>query len=170
MGITVLQLNISNFQRLKYTLSLEVHNHQPDIILLNETGIVEINQLKLRGYNSMGNNNTNFHGVAIFVKTDFKFEQIVLKDNGILAIKVQTTMGEIIFSTAYSPPRENSLPIVSLNRIFSHNLPTLLIADLNAHHAIVDNLGKRKYPDPKGKQLFNLMSRRNLNYLGPLIS
>ena len=170
MGITVLQLNISNFNRLKYTLNLEIHKQQPDLILLNETGKVNLNQLKIRGYNSMGKNNIEFHGVAIFIKTNFKFEPIPLKENGIIAIKVLTTMGEIIFCTAYCPPRESSLPIISLNRIFSYNLPTLLIADLNAHHAITDNLGKRKYPDSKGKQLHNLIIRRNLNYLGPNFS
>ena len=56
---------------------------------------------------------------------------------------------------------------MSLNKLFSFNCPTLFIGDLNAHHHCFQNMGKRKYPDIKGKQAFTLLQNRNLNFLGP---
>ena len=168
MGITILQLNIRNWNRLKFTLNLEIHKHSPDIILLNETGKAETHNLKIQGYQGFGKNNVENHGIAIFIRNNtYRYEQIILKDEGVAAIKIKSTMGDIIIGTAYCPPREKNLPTISLNKIFSYNCPTLFIGDLNSHHEHFHNLGKRKYPDIKGKQAFNLINNRNLNYLGP---
>lgn len=102
MGITILQLNIRNWNRLKYTLNLEIHNHSPDVILLNETSKVESNNLKIHDYHGFGKNNIENHGVAIFVRNNnLIFDQIFLKDEGVAAIKLKTSMGHIIIGTAY---------------------------------------------------------------------
>ena len=162
-----MQLNIKNWDKFKYSLKLELHNQNPDIVLLNETGKTNLNSLKIHGYKGLGKNNTEFHGAAIFVKYNFHFEIIELDDPTMIAIKLKTSMGTIILSTTYCPPRENSIPIISLNKIFSFNLPTLFIGDLNAHHASLQNMGRRSYADAKGRQVFNLMQRRHLQFLGP---
>ena len=168
MGITVFHTNIRNWNKNKYTLQVELSNHNPEVILINETGKVYDNQLKLLGYTSLGKSNTTNHGVAIFVKEKIKYELINTKEEGTLAIKLSTNLGPIIISTIYSPPRNTHIPTITINKIFFYNLPAILIADLNAHHPILDNTTRaRQNPDSKGKQLFNIIERRKLNFLGP---
>ena len=62
MGIKILQLNIKNWVKFKYSLKLEIHNQTPDIILLNETGRTDPKNLKIPGYNGLSKNNIDFHG------------------------------------------------------------------------------------------------------------
>ena len=168
MGITILHTNIRNWNKNRYTLQVELSNYSPEVILINETGKTNENQLKLPGYNSLGKSNTANHGVAIFIKEYIKHELIHTKEEGTLAIKMFTNLGPIIISTIYSPPRNTYIPTITINKIFSFNLPAILIADLNAHHPILDNTTRaRPNPDPKGKQLFNIIEKRKLNFLGP---
>ena len=168
MGITIFHINIRNWNKNKYTLQVEISNYNPEVILINETGITKYNQLKLLGYTSLGKSNIANHGVAIFIKDNIKFELINTKEEGTLAIKMSTNFGPVIISTIYSPPRNTYIPTITINKIFSFNLPTILIADLNAHHPILDNTTRaRPNPDSKGKQLFKIIESRKLNYLGP---
>ena len=168
MGITILHINIRNWNKNKYTLSVEINNHNPEIILVNETGKANEKQLKLLGYEVLNVDNISNHGAAIFIKENINYELIRTKDEGTLAIKILTNFGHIVIATAYSPPRNKSLPTITINKIFSLNLPAIMIADLNAHHPILHNTTtSRPYPDTKGKQLNQIIEKRNLNVLGP---
>ena len=84
MGITVIQINIRNFNKNKYPLSVEISNYQPEIILINETGEVKPENLKLRGYRSLGINNRAFDGIAIFIKYNLSFENVIFKMNDLV--------------------------------------------------------------------------------------
>ena len=164
MGINILQVNIRNFNRNKYLLRMEIAKQNPDIILINETGSIEMEKIKIPGFNAFGENNNENDGVIIYVKKGLQYEHIYLTEDSIIAIKIKTCMGPIIVATAYSPPRKFSLPTLSLCKLFSFELPTLVIADLNAHHPVLNNA---KHPDPKGKQLNNIMNKYNVQFLGP---
>ena len=164
MGIRVLQVNIRNFRKLKYTFKLIISEHKPDIILLNETGKVDAFQLKIHGYKGFGSNNTDNHGMAIFYKYNMQIEHVTFTDDDLLAIKLITNFGKIIIATAYSPPRIKSLPIIPLNKLFNQSLPILFIGDLNAHSPSFQN---SKIADFKGKQLLNIVNNYDLNILGP---
>ena len=136
MGIKVLQVNIRNFKKLKYSFNLTINEIQPHVILLNETGIADSSQLKIRGYKGFGVNNSEHHGMAIFYKINLHIEHVTFTDDNLIAIKIVTNTGKIIIATSYSPPRTKSLPIISINKLFNQPYPILFIGDLNAHHNI----------------------------------
>ena len=167
MGITVVQLNIRNFNRNRYPFSVELSYYQPDVILINETGDVKKENLKLRGYRSIGLNNNVYDGIAIFIKYELDFEHVIFKMNDMLGVKIMTTMGPILIATTYSPPRNLSLPLVSLNKLFAYKIPVLFMADINSHHNILNNIPSTRSPDIKGKQIYNIIQKYNLSILGP---
>ena len=167
MGLTVLQVNIKNFKKYKYTLQVDLCNHQPDILLVNETGIADPLQMKIKGYRGTWLRTHAYDGMAIFFKYDLEVEYLRFKMEDLLAIKVKTSFGPVIISTTYSPPRDSSLPLISLNQLFSHKFPVLFMGDINAHHSVLGNITNRRSPDVKGKQINHLINKFNLTVLGP---
>ena len=171
MGFTVVQINIRSYNYNKYLLNLEINRCNADIILLNETGTIYNNNIKILGYNFIAINNTDKDGIAIIYKKDINIEHVYFENKDILAIKINSNFGPILIATTYSPPRKFTLPIVSLNRLFSFNIPVLLIADLNAKHPILNTLpphsNRTPTYNPKGYQIKNIIERQNLLTLGP---
>lgn len=165
--LTVLQVNIRNWYSNKYIFETDLANYPPDVILLNETSAVD-NKIKLQGYYVSQICNEQFSGVAILVKNHLQFSLLHAKDNNTLAIKLITTLGPIIIATAYVPPRQNFINTITLNKILDHNLPTLFIADFNAHHHIFNNITRAGHCDTRGRQLASLAQARNLEFMGPL--
>ena len=158
MGLTILQSNIRNWKKNKYLLSVSLADSNPDVILLNETGINNEDRIKLYGYRAIEKNIEAFSGVAILIKNHIEYQEIYLKETNILAIKMSTTFGPIIISTAYVPPRIQTLPRLSLQKLLNFNLPTLFIGDLNAHHPFFNNSDiTHPYGDRRGKDLYNLI-------------
>ena len=142
--------------------------HDPEIILLNETALPEEGYAKILGYKSLNKSQGRFTGVSILIKDHLKYEIIAIEQDNILAIKLYTSYGIMIIATAYVPPRTPSLPTIALNKLFSHNVPTLLMGDLNAHHPMMDNESVyQPFGDSKGKQLQRLATLKKLRYLGP---
>ena len=107
---------------------------------MNETSTVWHNQLKLTGYKSIGLNNIPFQGIAILTKLNIKVEYLYFPNEDILAIKVYTDLGPVILATAYALPKIYDIPIISLNKLFSYNIPVLFIGDMNAKHHILNNV------------------------------
>ena len=168
MGLTIIQVNIRNIKRNKYLLLNEINNFNPDIILLNETGKATQENLKIRGFRVFGNSNLEYSGVAIYIKLGLTYSHIFLEEDNIIGIRLQTNMGPINIATAYTPPRQNAIQSPSINKIFSYDIPSLMIADFNAHHTMFGNLTRGlSKADSKGKQLFQILNKKNLNFLGP---
>ena len=153
MGLTVLQINIRNFKKNKYLLSMEIADIQPDVILINESGVTQTHQLKLRGYKGIGLNTDKYYGIAIFIKIELKIEYVYFQLQDMLAIKLFTSMGPILIGTAYSPPKDASIPTISLNHLFSFKIPILFIGDLNGHSLALNNCSPYRNSDNKGKQI-----------------
>ena len=167
MGLTVLQINIRNFKKNKYLLSMEIADIQPDVILINESGVTQTHQLKLRGYKGIGLNTDKYYGIAIFIKIELKIEYVYFQLQDMLAIKLFTSMGPILIGTAYSPPKDASIPTISLNHLFSFKIPILFIGDLNGHSLVLNNCSSHRNSDNKGKQIEKIMKNFNLSTLGP---
>ena len=53
MGLRVAQVNIRNWKSNKYLQQCELPNINCDILLLNETGVVYDNKVKLFGFKSL---------------------------------------------------------------------------------------------------------------------
>ena len=162
--LTVMQINIRCWKTNRYVLSTSLCDTNPDIILINETG--ESENIYLQGYQSIQKSNTKYSGVAILISKSIQFTEIPLIDDNVLAIKILTSEGPMHILTAYSPPRESTIPIISINKILNFNLPTLIMADLNAHHPLLHNT-RNNNGNKKGQQIAALMKTRNLHFLGP---
>ena len=168
MGIVIYHLNIRNWKRNKYSLSIDINNHNPDIILLNEISTNPEQSVKLEGFNTISKSNGPNSGVAVLVRNTLKFQLIHVTDNNTIAVKLSTLDGPIIVCTSYCPPRQNFIPTTSLYSILRHNLPTIMISDFNAHHQVFDNTySSHPNGDQKGHCLFNLMKLKKLSFLGP---
>ena len=164
--LTVYHVNIRHWIHNKYLLATDIVNYSPHVILVNETNIVNT-PLKLKGYYCFYSCPELHSGVAIFVKLGLDFYSMVINNNEdphTLCIKIQSSLGPILIATSYSLPRHSMINTITLNKILDYNLPTLIIADFNAHHSYFNN-GKR--PDTKGKQLFTFCRNRNVSFLGP---
>ena len=166
----ILQLNIRSWDSNKYYFEVDLHNYSPDVILLNETSSTH-NNIKLKGYYVMQFCEERYSGVAILVKNNLKFSIIPTHTKDTLAIKLHTTLGPIIISTSYIPPRQTFIPTITLNKILDHNLPTIFISDYNAKHPIFHNTTNyNRYGNPRGAQLASLVAARDLDFLGPQFS
>ena len=168
MALRITQVNIQHWDNNKYIFSCDLSNFNPDIILLNEIGKTKFNSLKLNGYKCICKSIDNHSGVVIFIRNNIQFNQIITPDPNTLAIKIMTTLGPLIIITAYIPPRTPTLPILHFNRLFNFNVPTIIAADLNAHHPFLHNTTQHtKQGDVKGKQLYHFAKNRNLTFWGP---
>ena len=165
--LRVLQINIKSWRKYKYNLSVELSNHNPDVILLNELSIPNDFQVQLNNYHSISQCQGNFTGVSILIRNNLSFQEIPFIHEKIIAIKVFTNTGPIIISTAYIPPRDEALPTIQLNKIFNFNIPTIFIGDLNAHHPTFNNSPSSNTGDTKGRQLVAIIRNKNLSFLGP---
>ena len=146
----------------------DLPNYSPHIILLNETSCTN-NNIKLQGYSVVQKCEEANSGVAILVRHHINYTLVNTKDTNTLAIKLYTTIGPIIISTSYIPPRINFIPTIALNKLLDHNLPTLFFSDFNSHHPYFHNtIRGHPYGDNKGTQLFNLATARRLSFMGPL--
>ena len=168
MDLVLLQLNIRNWRANKYNFSVELSNYSPDVILLNETSATAPDEIKLYGYKVIQSCLEPFSGVAILIKYGLRFVPLYTKDPNTLAIKLYTSLGPVIVATTYSPPRYNILPTITLNKLLTHNLPTIFISDFNAHHKFLHNASQHApRGDAKGNQIFSIARNKNLTFLGP---
>ena len=126
---------------LKWTFSRrnEISNYfqkeDADVILLNATGLPNMERIKIYQYNTYQRNNagTEHAGIAIAIKISIKHR--ILDDfmGDVLAIRIETTRGPLNIVTSYVPPRNmEDFPIDDINRIMWKNGQVILIGDLNA--------------------------------------
>ena len=167
MALKIVQVNIRNWKVNKYFLQCELPNVNPDVILVNETGIVPGDRIKLQGFRAVWSSLVANSGVAILVRTHIPFSEIPLRDDNTLAVRVMTGIGPMIICTAYIPPRLPALPIVALNRVLNYNIPTIIAGDFNVHHPFLFNARDMGAGDPRGRQLYNLATVRQCTCLGP---
>ena len=171
MGLTVYHVNIRNWNKNKYPLSIDIHNYNPEIILLNETGLNPLDFPYLQGFSTVAKSNGQYKGVAILIKRTINYEPIILNDENSVAVKIYTNLGPLVISTNYCPPSQNYIPTTSLNHVLSHKLPTLIISDFNAHHSKFDNSSIHNWNgDSRGKALYSLSTSKQLDFLGPYFS
>ena len=164
MPLTIVQINIKNWFKNKYAFTIENSKYNTDIILLNETAVPSNVSIKLRGYHVIQKSHGLYRGVAIMIRNHIQYREIPVSDPDSLAVKIFTNLGPLIISTSYIPPRFPSLPIVSMNKILNHRLPTLFIGDYNAYHPF---LGYNLRENNRGRQLHALSNSRGLHHLGP---
>ena len=148
---------------LKWTFSRrnELTNYymkmDPDIILLNSTGLRGSERIKIFNYNVYQRNveEEEHAGIAIAVKRGIKHQLLDNFRDDMLAIELETRKGPIIISTLYQPPRRDYYPTEDLTRLMRKNKAVYILADINARHAFVGHTTNNYM----GRILNNLIQR-----------
>ncbi len=163
--ITIIQHNVHTWKTNKFLLTNTYLQNNPDIILLNSTGIKDTETIKIYGYNThkINSDNTLHDGSAILVKNSIEYKITDDFDTDILQVTISTSTGPINIATTYLPPRRPYLPITDFHRLITQNTPTYIIGDLNARHTILNNNDSNNV----GKAIKKLIDKGNLCYKGP---
>ena len=137
----------------------------PDIILLNSTGLRDNNRIKIFNYNvyqrnRLGEDNA---GVAVAVRKNIKHSIIDDLEEDALAVRVETIKGPVLIGTAYHPPRREEFPIANLLRLLRNNIPAYILADFNARHRFIGHSTN----NAAGTIMNNLITRNLAYHIGP---
>ena len=137
----------------------------PEIILLNSTGILENENIKIQNYNIYQKNNKNERsaGVAIAIRKNIKHRIIDNFDSDILMIQLNTSKGLINIATIYQPPRRQYLINTDMAKIMHSNIPTYLIGDMNARHPFIGHVAANHI----GRNLHQFITAEKLIHVGP---
>ena len=137
----------------------------PDVILLNETGITDRERIKIFNYNIHQKNkeNEDHAGVAIGIKREMSYQLLDDFQEDMLAIRLETRKGPVIVATCYSPPRRAYFLTEDISRLMRKNIPVYLVGDLNARHHFI---GHRR-SNHAGEVINDLIERNITVYLGP---
>ena len=164
-SLTILQHNVLHWSTRKFNLANTYHKINPDIILINEHGLPEGENIKIPGYNSFNRNihNEMHDGIAILVKKQLKY---TIKDDfiyNLLELIIDTPLGKISIATTYLPPRRSFLPYPDIHKLASNNHPTYIIADMNAQSRLLNNNRENLV----GRGLNRFLNSGKLIHLGP---
>ena len=136
--LKIICLNVNGWLNKRYHIFNSFKQEDPDIVLLNEHGIPDNNEIKFFGYDVIQKNPTQerFDGVAVAVKKSLSYKRGTEMDEGYLSIIVETSIGPIEIATGYQPPCRSYLPLHSLVQLFSKQHPVVLMGDLNARSTV----------------------------------
>ena len=164
--VRILQHNVLKWT---YTRKNELSNLylriDPEVILLNATGMKEKDRIKLFNYNVYQRNreDENNAGVAIAIRKNIQHQ--ILDDflDDVLAVRMETLKGPLIIATAYRPPRRDAFPMEDVLKLLRGNTPTYIIADLNARHRCIGHTDNNE----TGMIINNLINNNLADHLGP---
>ena len=138
----------------------------PNIILLNSTGIPDEDRIRIFMYNVYQKNKDSEEndGVAIAIKRNINHQLIDDFASNLSAVKIDTSKGPLIVATTYNPPRkEHKFPTEDINKIMRKNIQVIMIADLNAR----ERFNGYQRGNNSGKIIKNLLDRDIVHHLGP---
>lgn len=163
--ITILQHNVRDWSTNKYAFCNIYKSIDPDVILINGHGVLNNDQIQIFNYDiyQTNKNNEKHDGVAIAVKKYIKHRLIDDFIQEFLAIKIVTSVGEIIIATAYLPPRRPYLPLIDFQKLVNYSQPTYIIGDFNARHRFFGHNDNNNV----GKSLYNLLNAGKILHIGP---
>ena len=163
--LTILQHNVMAWTNKRHVLTNIYQTIDADVILLNETSVLNDEQLRIFNYNVFKANRLDERhaGTAIAIKKtivpfiDDNYEQ------DFLSATIQTDDGPITIATGYSPPRQTFLNTSDIHKIFNRNHPVYFLGDLNARHRNFDYSSN----DFKGTQLVKFINDDRIRHIGP---
>ena len=164
-NLKILAHNVNGWNNRKFHLFNCYKEVDPDLILINEHGVPDSENIKVYGYEVIQKNPTQhrFDGVAIAVKRGLKFKRGQELEEGYLSVVLETSLGPVEIATGYQPPRRGYLPNHSLIQLFSKPHPVIFMGDLNANTAIS---GYRSL-NGAGRSLNALIDRGVTQRIGP---
>lgn len=128
-------INVNGWNKKATVFGNLIRHIDPDIIAISEHGLdVTSIHIKVHGYNILQKNDSKerFDGVALGIKHGLRYKEVPDLEEAYLAVKIETTIGELVIAVGYQPPRRNYLPINNFIRLFRRPQPAILLGDLNA--------------------------------------
>ena len=164
--INIIQHNVLswNFPR-KNELCNYYLKMNPDVILLNSTGIRDDGTLKIVGYNVYRKNKYNEQqaGIAIAIKRTIPHRLLDDFVEDVLAIQLETRRGPIVIGTTYLPPRRHVFPEHDILKILRKQIPSYIFGDFNAKHTALGH----NNDNPVGLRIKELIDRNLVTFMGP---
>lgn len=107
-----------------------------DIILVNIDGLKDSESLKIPVFTIARKSSTNCPSDGTAIAIIYNLEYKVYDDfiSALLALEINTTTGKVIVATIYHPPSRPYVPTPDFIKLFRHNSPVYMVADLNANH------------------------------------
>ena len=167
-SLTILQHNVQGWNSKRFQLCNTYREINPDIILLNETNTLSLRLFGYSTYTSIKMKNptqTVGYGTAILVRNNVVHTVIDDFETDLLAIKIHTTDGPMIVATDYISPSTGFIHYPDYLKLFLPGIPVYLLGDLNARHPSLNS--RMNTTNSNGRQLVNLIDRKNLKVLGP---
>ena len=165
--LKIIQHNVLKFTAAR---SAELNNKymesDPDVIMLNATGLPDEPRVKIYGYDVYQKNNSgeDHAGVAIAVRRGLLHRLEDDYEVDTLAITIETNHGPVTLVTTYIPPRRAYINHNDFNKFLQLRRPVYLLADLNANH---NQLGYNNSNIVGRSLIRDFVSRNKLNILGP---
>ena len=135
--IKVIQHNVLKWTPARATeLGNTYAAHNPDVVLLNATGMKNTERIKLFPYTVYQRNTLNDEhaGVAIAIRNNVKHTVYDDFVSDTLAVKIMTSHGPLMLATSYIPPRIGYANYEDFNKLMQQRMPTYMLGDLNANH------------------------------------
>ena len=164
--LKIIQHNVLKWTKSRGNELSNIYGHfNPDIILINSTGKIDNNKIKIHQYNVYHRNisNEDNAGIALAIKSTISHKIMDSYNDDVMGVEIETNRGKIIIATSYIPPRYEGFNLQSLLSIARKPVPVYIYADLNARHT---NLGHSSCND-RGRLLVNLIRRDILTNIGP---
>ena len=163
--IIIMQHNVSHWKTNSSNHYNVYRQQDPDILILNETGLKNEEELKIFPYICYKTNHSNelHDGSVIAVKRNLKHSLIKIDRHNIICIRLETSLGAVNIATTYLPPRRPQFPYEEMLNLFNRQEPTYVIGDFNATHPTFGNVTMNQ----KGRALLQLMNRGTVQHHGP---
>ena len=164
--LTVLQHNVLHWGGgRKIALANAYLGVNPDIILLNSTGISDADKIKIFPYLFYQQNRSGrtSDGVAIGVRRDIRHKITKNFLSETMSVTIETSQGDVTIATSYLPPSRAYLPMHDFGRLVDTPHPCYILGDLNAHHYTFGHGRMNRV----GRQVEEFIRRGELAHLGP---
>ena len=163
--LIIIQHNVCTWSTKRHELYNIYRTLDPDIILLNDTGVLHNERLKLHHYTVYTSNKENrlHRGTAIAIKSTIPHTIIDDFETDLLGINVETRQGTITVGTDYVSPRSTYLDYADYLQLLRRRNPVYILGDLNARHHFLGHNGN----NPVGDALNTLILRNQIDHVGP---
>ena len=135
--LTILQHNVASWTVNKNNVCNAYRQHDPDVILLNSTGMTTNHPpIKIYNYTTYATNRLDeaHAGIAIAIKNNIRHKLYDNYETDVLTVTIETNNGPIDISTTYIPPRQGYLYAPDMLKILNSPRQSFIIGDFNAHH------------------------------------
>ena len=164
--LTILQHNVLHWPTNESSCRAAYHERDPDVILLNSTGVLDGDLITIPGYDVRQSNASgcSASGSAVAVRCSLNYRWKPVTSDGLMKVVVELEHERVVIATQYIPPRAHNVVLIrTIRQLANECLPTYLLADINAHHNILHHTSN----DARGRIIKTAIQQRRVQYLGP---